>query len=228
MCTHSRLCTPVCTPPRCVHARGSRLQRRTGSFPGGCEEEEDEGTKRAALGPLVRPPSVLTMDAGLVCHGSAFGSLVPPERSAWSWPGSNRLAWTQSSGGCGGSAELRAASRAVPQDPDPPPARSAPGGRGRQRRALVARVRRAGTGFRMADSTQLPPRRHGGGLRAPEAPVEAYRSSGVRSMWRLEPYAEKGAVGGREFWMEYGRGTDVLHRDTRWQDTQTQKSLKVK
>lgn len=82
------------------------------------------------------------MDAGLVRHGSAFGSLVPSDRSAWSWPGSTRLAWTQSSGGCGGSTQLHSASRAVPQDP--PPARPAPGGRGRQRRALVPRVRAAG------------------------------------------------------------------------------------
>lgn len=94
-----------------------------------------------ALGPPVRPPSALTMDAGLVRHGSAFGSLVPSDRSAWSWPGSTRLAWTQSSGGCGGSTQLHSASRAVPQDP--PPARPAPGGRGRQRRALVPRVRAA-------------------------------------------------------------------------------------
>lgn len=99
-------------------------------------------------GSRVRPPSALTVDASLVRHGSAFGSPVPSELSAWSWPGSTRLAWTQSSGGCGDGAEPRAASRAVPQDP--PPARPAPGGRGRQRRALVLRVRAAGAGVRMA------------------------------------------------------------------------------
>nr|XP_042137490.1 uncharacterized protein LOC121830979 isoform X1 [Peromyscus maniculatus bairdii] len=139
--------------PRCVHPRDSRLQRRTGISLEGARKRRMKGpsaqTRRGrALGPPVRPPSALTMDAGLVRHGSAFGSLVPSERSAWSWPGSTRLAWTQSSGGCGGGAQLRAASRAVPQDP--PPARSAPGGRGRQRRALVPRVRAAGTGVRMA------------------------------------------------------------------------------
>lgn len=60
MCTHSRLCTAaVCSPPRRVYPRGWRLQKRTGSFPGGYKEEEDEETKRgdpARQSPC--PPSI--------------------------------------------------------------------------------------------------------------------------------------------------------------------------
>lgn len=33
----------------------------------------------------------------------------------------------------------------------------------------------------------------------------SYQSSGAWCMWWLEPYAEKGTVGGSELWMEYGR-----------------------
>lgn len=102
--------------PRCVHtcaptpgyAQRSVLPQDV-SNPGtrGCKREQEaspEGTRRRMKGPSaeprrggapVRPPSVLTVDAGLVRHGSAFGSPVPSELSAWSWPGSTRLAWTQ-------------------------------------------------------------------------------------------------------------------------------------
>lgn len=154
-------CVPPCAPTT-RYVQQSVLPQDV-SIPGtrGCKREQEaspEGTrKRRMKGPSVetwrgrapvRPPSALTVDAGLVRHGSAFGSPVPSELSAWSWPGSTRLAWTQSSGGCGDAAEPRAASRAVPQDP--PPKRPAPGGRGRQRRALVPRVRAAGAGVGMA------------------------------------------------------------------------------
>lgn len=44
-----------------------------------------------AHGPPVHPPSALTVDAGLVRHGSAFSLPVPSERSTWSWPSSTRL-----------------------------------------------------------------------------------------------------------------------------------------
>lgn len=77
-------------------------------------------------------------------------SALPCPRISPLGPGPARLGspGPKSSGGCGDGAEPRAASRAVPQDP--PPARPAPGGRGRQRRALVPRVRAAGAGVWIA------------------------------------------------------------------------------
>lgn len=158
---HPRYVHPCAPTPGCVQQQSVLPQDVSIPGTGGCKREQEaspEGTrKRRMKRPSaetrrgrapVRPPSALTVDAGLVRHGSAFGSSVPSELSARSWPGSTRLAWTQSSGGCGDGAELRAASRAVPQDP--PPARPAPGGRGRQRRVLVPRVRAAGAGVRMS------------------------------------------------------------------------------
>lgn len=173
MCTHSRLGTAVCTPPRCVQPRDSRLQRRTGSFPGGCEEEVGEGTKRreqawqspwAPCSPSIRPHRGCRSGAPWlsVQLASAVGALRlvlaqldspgprPPEDVAAA------LSFAQLPGRC---------RRTRPQRAPPPEGEAGRGGHW-----CVSRVR-AALGFRWPCVVSLLPRCHRRGLRVPEGCV---------------------------------------------------------